>query len=308
MKVLVTGGAGFIGSHLADACLEAGHETVVVDDLSRGAREQVPRRAALYVMDIRDGALRQVFEKHGPEAVFHHAAQASVRDSVADPAEDARINILGSLNLVSLAVQFGVKKFIFASTGGAIYGNQDYYPADENHPVRPLSPYAISKLAFEKYLYFFRQTHGLKALSLRYSNVYGPRQDPYGEGGVVAIFMERMLGDNPVTINGSGEQTRDFVYVGDVVRANMLALDRDAGGEINIATGRETSVNEMFGIIKQMTGSGVEEHHGPAKPGETFRSVLAVKKAAEELGWKPEVSLEQGLKLTAEFYRSMVKS
>lgn len=305
MRVLVTGGAGFIGSHIVDACLEAGHEVAVIDNLSHGSRKNLPREAALFIMDIRDRALMQVFEKHRPEAIFHQAAQVNVRDSVADPMKDAEINILGSLNLLQLAADFNVKKLVFASTGGAIYGDQESFPADESHPVRPLSPYGVAKLAVEKYLYFFANTRGLKSVALRYSNVYGPRQDPFGEGGVVAIFMERMLKNEKVVINGSGEQTRDFVYVSDVAGANMLALEKDAGGEINIATGREVSVNDIFRIIKEITRAGVEESHGPAKPGETFRSMLAVEKAEKELGWKPGVSLEQGLRLTAEFYKGL---
>jgi UDP-glucose 4-epimerase len=308
MKILVTGGAGFIGSHLVEACLEAGHDLTVVDDLSRGKKEHVPRGARLYVMDIQDGAIKQVFEKTRPEVIFHQAAQVNVRESVADPLFDAKINILGSVNLLQLAVEFGTKKFIFASTGGAIYGDQEYFPADENHPTRPLSPYGIAKLTVERYLYFYQKVHGIESVSLRYSNVYGPRQDPYGEAGVVAIFMERMLSKKPVLINGPGEQTRDFVYVRDVVKANMKALDLNVSGEINIATGIEASVNHIFKIIKDITGSNAKENHGPAKSGETFRSVLDIKKAKRELDWKPEFNLDEGLKLTAEFYGSQAKT
>jgi UDP-glucose 4-epimerase len=304
MRVLVTGGAGFIGSHVANAYLEAGHEVVVVDDLSRGKKEYAPKKARLFVMDIRDKGLKTVFEKVKPEIVNHHAAQISVVNSVADPMGDAQINIMGSLNLIGLSIESGVKRFIFASTGGAIYGDQEYFPADEKHPTMPLSPYGIAKLAVEKYLYSFLQTRGLKSICLRYSNVYGPRQDPFGEGGVVAIFMEKMLNNNPITINGKGDQTRDFVYVQDVARANLKALERSAGGEINIATGREISVNDIFKSIKDITGSDVEENHGPAKAGEAFRSVLSADKAKAELGWEPEVTFEEGLKLTAEFFRS----
>jgi UDP-glucose 4-epimerase len=305
MRILVTGGAGFIGSQVAEAYADAGHELVVVDDLSHGRKEYVPRPARLYIMDIQDKGMRQVFDKHRPEVVNHHAAQVNVRESVKDPIKDAQVNILGSLNLLNLSIQAGVKKFIFASTGGAVYGEQEYFPADENHPTRPLSPYGIAKLTVEKYLYFFQKTHGLSCLLLRYSNVYGPRQDPYGEGGVVAIFAERMLNRKPVTINGSGEQTRDFVYVQDVVRANLLALDRDVSGEINIATGKETPVNKIFQAIREITATDVDENHGPAKPGENFRSVLDINRARRELNWEPEISLEQGLKLTAEFFRTI---
>jgi len=305
LRILVTGGAGFIGSHVAEAYVEAGHEVVIVDDLSHGRKEHVPRSARLYIMDIQDKGLGQVFDKHRPELVNHHAAQVNVRESVKDPINDARVNILGSLNILKLSIEAGVKKFIFASTGGAIYGNQEYFPADENHPTRPLSPYGIAKLTVEKYLYFSQKTHGLSCLALRYSNVYGPRQDPYGEGGVIAIFSERMWHNKPVIINGSGEQTRDFVYVQDVARANLLALDRDISGEINIATGKEVSVNKIFQVIREITASNVDNNHGPAKPGENFRSVLDINRARKELNWKPEVALEQGIKLTAQFFRRM---
>jgi len=303
MRILVTGGAGFIGSHVADLLAGSGHEVAVVDNLSRGKKENVPAKARLYIQDLRAPGLDQVFAEFRPEVVDHHAAQISVRESVANPIFDAEVNILGSLRLLELAVKHRVKKFIFASTGGAVYGEQDYFPADEKHPTRPLSPYAVSKLAVEKYLFFFRQTHGLPYVALRYSNVYGPRQDPFGEAGVVAIFCEKLWRGETPTINGAGEQTRDFVYVGDVARANLLALDEKVAGEINIATGVETSVNTVFRTLREVTGAKVEERHGPPMPGEQLRSVLDPRLAKQKLGWEPTFSLKDGLLLTADFFR-----
>jgi UDP-glucose 4-epimerase len=303
MRILLTGGAGFIGSHVADLLAGSGYEVAVVDNLSRGRKEKVPGKARLFVRDLRDPGLEEVFSEFRPEIVDHHAAQISVRDSVADPVFDAEVNILGSLKLLELAVKHRVKKFIFASTGGAVYGEQDYFPADEKHPTRPLSPYAIAKLAVEKYLFFYRATHGLPYVALRYSNVYGPRQDPYGEAGVVAIFCAKLWrGETPV-INGAGEQTRDFVYVGDVARANLLALDEKVAGEINIATGVETSINTVFRTLREATGAKVEERHGPPMPGEQMRSVLDPGLAQQALGWEPRCSLKDGLLLTADFFR-----
>jgi len=303
MRILVTGGAGFIGSHVADLLAGSGHELAVVDNLSRGKKQNVPASARLWVQDLRDPGLAAVFEEFRPEVVNHHAAQISVRDSVGDPVFDAEVNVLGSLRLLKLSVQHRVKKFIFASTGGAVYGEQDYFPADEKHPTRPLSPYAVSKLAVEKYLFFFRQTHGLPYVALRYSNVYGPRQDPFGEAGVVAIFCQKMWRNETPTINGQGGQTRDFVYAADVARANLLALGEDVQGEINIATGVETSVNTVFRILREATGATVEERHGPPMPGEQMRSVLDARRAEKVMGWKPRFSIKDGLLLTADFFR-----
>jgi UDP-glucose 4-epimerase len=227
MKILVTGGAGFIGSHVVDAYLELGHEVVVVDNLSSGSIENLNPKAKFYKMDIRDSDIEDLFKNEKPDIVNHHAAQMDVRKSVEDPIYDADVNIIGSLNLLQNCIRYGVKKFIFASTGGAIYGEQDYFPADEEHPTRPLSPYGVAKLTVEKYLYFYKEVHGLNYVVLRYANIYGPRQNPHGEAGVVAIFTSKMLkGEQPV-INGDGFQTRDYTFVGDVVRANVLALNYD---------------------------------------------------------------------------------
>ncbi len=303
MKILVTGGAGFIGSHVAQAFKNAGHEVLAVDDLSRGKRGNLPPGVGLETADLRDrAALEKVFAGFGPEAVCHHAAQVSVRDSVADPIFDADVNVKGSLTLLEACVRHRVKRFLFASTGGAIYGEQEKFPAAEDHPARPLSPYAVAKLAVEKYLFFYEQTYGLPWTALRYSNVYGPRQDPHGEAGVVAIFTERLLkGETPV-INGDGGQTRDFVYVEDVARANLAALERGVTGPVNVATGRETSVNEVFGVLRDLTRSRADEVHGPAKPGEQRRSVLDPSLAQKVMGWGPRVGLKEGLMRTVEYF------
>lgn len=304
MKILITGGAGFIGSNIADRFLELGHDVVIVDNLVTGRRENIPARATFYEMDIGDEKLEEVFEKEKPDIVDHHAAQMDVRKSVADPIYDATVNVLGSLNILQNCIKYKVRKFIFASTGGAIYGEQDYFPADEAHPLRPLSPYGITKLALEKYLYFYHQTYGFTYTVLRYANVYGPRQNPHGEAGVVAIFAERILrGEQPV-INGDGTQTRDYVFVGDVVKANELVLTRGDNRIYNIGTGVETDVNELFRKIVKYTGKSVPERHGPAKPGEQKRSVLSSALIEKELGWKPTMPLDEGIRKTVAYFKS----
>ncbi|GAB4327018.1 MAG: SDR family oxidoreductase [Calditrichia bacterium] len=304
MKILITGGAGFIGSNIADRYLELGHEVVIVDNLITGRRKNIPARATFYELDIRDKKLAEVFEKEKPDIVSHHAAQMDVRKSVADPIYDADVNVLGGLNLLQNSVQHKVKKVIFASTGGAIYGEQDYFPADEEHPLRPLSPYGITKLTTEKYLYFYNQTYGLTYTILRYANIYGPRQNPHGEAGVVAIFTQKILrGEQPI-INGEGLQTRDYVFVGDVVKANELALQGGDNEIYNIGTGVETNVNELFREIVKRIGREVEEIHGPAKPGEQMRSVLTSEKIKKELGWEPAFTLEEGLSATVEYFKT----
>ncbi len=308
MNILVTGGAGFIGSHVVDAYIELGHNVVVVDNLSTGSIENLNPKAKFYQLDIRDDKLEEVFKLEKIDVVNHHAAQMDVRKSVEDPIYDADVNIIGSLKLLQFSIKYGVKKFIFASTGGAIYGEQDYFPADEEHPTRPLSPYGVAKLTVEKYLYFYKEVHGLNYVVLRYANIYGPRQNPHGEAGVVAIFTSKMLkGEQPV-INGDGFQTRDYTYVGDVVRANLLALNYDRSDVFNIGTGLETNVNVLFHKLKSLTGANCEEFHGPAKPGEQRRSVISYDKIYTTLGWKPEVSLDEGLRLTVEFFKNKLKS
>ena len=304
MKILITGGAGFIGSHIADLLIEAGHAIVIVDDLSNGKKENIPPQATFYPVSILDKALPDIFKKEHIDVVIHHAAQISVRESVKDPLRDMEINIKGSLLLLEQCTTCTIKKFVFASTGGALYGEQDYFPADENHPTRPLSPYAIGKLCTEKYLSFYHTTHKLPYITLRYANVYGPRQDPHGEAGVVAIFTQRMLKGKQPTVNGDGNQTRDFVYVRDIARANLLALESTFIGELNIATGIETSINTIFQETRKLLAPTMPEVHGPPMPGEQVRSVLSYEKAKSILGWEPTVPLVEGLKHTVTFFQN----
>ena len=304
MKVLVTGGAGFIASHIVDAYIELGHDVTVIDNLSTGRRENLNPHAKFVEVDIRDASkVAEVFGTVRFDLVNHHAAQMDVRRSVLDPVYDASVNILGVLNLLECCVSNGVKRIVFASSGGAIYGEQDYFPADELHPTRPISPYGVAKLTTENYLFYYKAVHNLDSVSLRYANVYGPRQNPEGEAGVVAIFTSRMLRGEQPTINGDGKQTRDYVFVGDVEKANVLALQNSGTQIFNIGNGVEADVNILFYHIRSAIGSKTEEHHGPAKKGEQMRSVLDARKIRETLGWKPTVSLEEGLKRTVEYFR-----
>lgn len=304
MRILVTGGAGFIGSHVLDAYLAAGHEVLVVDNLATGDRGNVSALATFRQADIRDSEMDAVFADFRPEVVNHHAAQASVPVSVADPAEDASINVLGSINLLQLSVRHGVRKVIFASTGGAIYGDPDTVPCDENTPTRPLSPYGAAKAAAELYIGTYHRTYGLDFSVLRYGNVYGPRMHMRAqEGLVVGIFASRMLRGEPVTVDWTGEQTRDFVYAGDCATANVLALDRGSGNTYNIGTGRETSINRVFELVAGITGYRSPPRRGPARDGDVYRIVLDASLAAAELGWRRQVSLEDGLVRTVEFFR-----
>ncbi|QXD14797.1 NAD-dependent epimerase/dehydratase family protein [Rhodocaloribacter litoris] len=302
-KILVTGGAGFIGSHVADAFRAEGHEVHVMDDFSGGREENVPEGAVVHRLDIRSDEAAAVVRRERYDVLCHHAAQMDVRRSVADPRFDADVNLLGFLNLMEAGREHGLKKVIFASTGGAIYGEPDYVPQDEAHPLRPLSPYGITKLCTEKYLFFYRAQYGIDYVSLRYANVYGPRQNPHGEAGVVAIFTERMLAGRAPVINGDGLQTRDYVYVGDVVRANLAALAYDGSGIFNVGTGVETNVVELFRALRALIDPSVPEQHAPAKPGEQRRSVLGYARARQELDWTPQVTLEEGLRRTVEWFR-----
>lgn len=303
MKILVTGGAGFIGSNVVDAYVEAGHQVVVVDNLSSGNRTNLNPAATLYEMDLRSPELGDVLAEERPEVVNHHAAQIDVRRSVADPLYDASINIMGSIALLEACRKAGVRKVVYSSTGGAMYGEPECLPCEENHPIRPLSPYGASKATVEHYLFMYRQNFGLSYTILRYPNVYGPRQDPFGEAGVIAIFTERMLRGEPVTINGSGEQERDFIYVGDCVSANLLALEAGDGREYNLGWGLGVTVNEVYHRLKAITGYSLEAAHGPAKTGETFRIYLGTSRIQKELGWAPQVPLEEGLARTVQFFR-----
>ena len=306
MRILVTGGAGFIGSHITDRLIAEGHEVGVVDNLSTGKKKNVNREATFYKMDILSPRIERVFKKLRPELISHHVAQMDVRRSVADPLFDAQVNILGLLNILENGVKYGAKRVIFASSGGAIYGDQEC-PASEDHPTRPQSPYGVSKLCGEHYLHYYHKTYGLEYTSLRYANVYGPRQDPFGEAGVVAIFSQRMLrGEQPI-INGNGMQTRDYIYVGDVVEAHMATMNGTLHGVFNVGTGRETTVNQLFRHIISITGAQVREVHGPERRGEQFRSCLDAGRLHKQADWEPKVPLLDGLKYTVDYFREVLK-
>ncbi len=303
MNILVTGGAGFIGSHVVDGFLDRGHDVTVMDNLCTGRMENVNPRAHFYLMDIRAKEVTKIFELNRFDAVCHHAAQMDVRTSVDDPLYDADVNIMGSLNLLQNSANFGVQKFIFASTGGAVYGEQNVYPCDETHPNNPISPYGVGKLTVEKYLHYFSTEFGIRYTVLRYANIYGPRQNASGEAGVIAIFCHRLIrGEQPI-INGDGKQTRDYVYVADTVKANLKSLTYDKNDVFNIGTGIETDVNTLFTLINGMTGGQAQENHGPAKPGEQRRSVISYEKADQLLDWRPEIQLQEGLKRTVAFFK-----
>ena len=303
MKVLVTGGAGFIGSHLVDRLILEGHDAVVVDNLVTGKRRNINRAATFYKMDVQSWRLERAFRNERPNVVMHLAAQMDVRKSVEDPMFDAQVNVLGTLNVLQQAVKHGVRKVIFSSSGGAIYGEQETYPAPETHVLKPLSPYGLSKLCGEQYLSYFQRVSGLQAVSLRYANVYGPRQDPEGEAGVVAIFIQKMLNNEQAVINGNGRQTRDFVFVDDVVEANLAMMGQETQGTYNVGTGVETSINDLFRILVQHTGSTCKEMHGPAKKGEQARSVIDCTKLRQEVSWEPKADLSEGLKKTVDYFR-----
>jgi UDP-glucose 4-epimerase len=302
MNILVTGGAGFIGSHIVDAYIREGHRVVVLDNLSTGKREQVHPDATFYARDLKDSEVKDIFERENIEAINHHAAQISVTQSVANPVFDAEINIVGSLKLLQLAVSYQVRKFIFASTGGALYGEQDYYPADEEHPTQPMSPYGIAKLTVERYLNYYRENFNFHPTILRYSNVYGPRQDPHGEAGVVAIFCQQLLKDQQPVIFGDGEQTRDFVSVFDVVSANLKALSENCKGTYNVGTGKETSVNTIAANLIKASGKALSPQHNPPRMGEQRRSSINYGKFNKEHGWQPTQDLDKGLQDTYDFF------
>jgi UDP-glucose 4-epimerase len=304
MKIVVTGGAGFIGSHCAGAFLEAGHEVFVIDNLSSGREDQVPAGAELSVFDVRSAEAAGLVSKVRPDVICHHAAQMNVRYSVEDPVFDADVNVIGFLRLLEAARSAGTKAVVFASSGGTVYGEVSELPTPETHATVPVCPYGVSKLTGEHYLEYYRRTYGLRYVALRYANVYGPRQDPHGEAGVVAIFSKALLSGNGARIFGDGLQTRDYVFVGDVVRANLAAIESDWCGAVNIGTGKETNVVELHALLRRVTGTDVLPEHAPAKEGEVRRSVLSYDLASRVLGWKPEVSLDEGLSATVDFFRS----
>jgi UDP-glucose 4-epimerase len=304
VKILVTGGAGFIGSHVVDAFLAAGHEVAVVDNLTTGDARWLDGRARLHEVDLRSARLARVFETERPEVVAHLAAQASVSRSVTDPAFDASVNVGGGIGLLECCRRYGVRRVIYSSSGGAGYGDTDVIPTPEDHPTLPISPYGITKIAMEQYVSAWSGIYGISGISLRYANIYGPRQNPQGEAGVIAIFCHRLLTGQIPMINGDGEQTRDYTYVEDVAAANLKALEHpEVTGAVNISTGIETSVNGLYRALVQAAGSPVAAQHAPARPGEQRRSCLSPARAARVLGWKPVVSLPEGLRRTFGFFQ-----
>ena len=308
MRILVSGGAGFIGSHVVDHLVQEGHQVAVIDNLSTGKRKNLNKYARFYKMDIQSKSVDRVFRQERPMILIHLAAQMDVRRSTEDPVFDANVNILGTINLLEHAVRHGVRKVLFASSGGAVYGEQQSFPAQETHETDPLSPYGISKLAGEKYLIYYHHVTGLKFVALRFGNVYGPRQDSEGEAGVIAIFTKKFLkGDQPI-INGTGKQTRDFVYVDDVVEAIKGTLALDIQGIYNVGTGKETTINDCFKMLKKLTGSDCKNLYGPAKKGEQLRSVLDMTKLRHTFDWEPQVNISEGLRHTVEFFRSQMIS
>jgi UDP-glucose 4-epimerase len=309
-KILVTGGAGFIGSHLVDAHLAAGDEVTVLDDLSTGRREHVPAGATFVQADVRSPAARELLVKGGFTLLNHHAAQMDVRRSVADPLFDAEVNVLGLLNLLEGARLGGVRRVVFASSGGTVYGETKRLPLDESAPKLPASPYGTAKLASEYYLATFSHLYGLETVALRYSNVYGPRQNPHGEAGVVAIFAHRVLAGEPLTVFGDGHQTRDMVFVQDVVEANLAAsdvalppMDGVDGRAFNVGTGVETSVNDLAATLVAIEGRALAIRHAPERPGELRRNALAVDKAAHWLRWRASVAIAEGLSRTLQSFK-----
>jgi UDP-glucose 4-epimerase len=302
MKILVTGGAGFIASHVADLYIESGHEVVILDDMSTGQAHNVNPKATLVEADIRSPGAFDLVKNGGFEAINHHAAHIHVGRSVENPRFDADVNIMGTLNLMAAAKESGtVKQVIFASTGGAMYGHKQT-PFDEHMAPQPLSPYGISKRAVELYLYFYQEQYGITYTSLRYANVYGPRQNPFGEAGVISIFLDKLKADQQPVINGDGTQTRDYVFVKDVARANLLALEKRVSGEFNIGTTIETDVNEIYNLVKKAAGANKEAVHGPERPGEQRTSSLAFGKAKELLSWEPIVPLDEGIRITTDYF------
>jgi UDP-glucose 4-epimerase len=304
MKIVVTGGAGFIGSHLADAFVGAGHDVAVLDNLSSGDRTNVPAAARLHECDIRSDAAIAAIETEKPDVLCHHAAQMNVRHSIEDPAFDADVNVLGMLRLLEAARRSGTRTVLFASSGGTVYGETDVFPTPESQPTVPVCPYGVSKLTGEHYLEYYRRIYGMRYVALRYANVYGPRQNPHGEAGVISIFCRALLGGSGARIFGDGLQTRDYVFVGDVVRANLAALSSDYCGAANIGTGTETNVVDLHAKLRRLTGRDIAPVHAPAVEGEVRRSVLDCAHAASVLGWKPSVTLDEGLAATVDFFRS----
>lgn len=306
-NILITGGAGFIGSNLADQLLVMGHNVIVVDNLSTGNKKNLDKRIKFYKIDIQNKKIDKIFAKEKPEIVFHLAAQINVRKSVEEPGEDAKINIVGGLNILENCKKYNVKKIIFSSTGGAIYGDANIIPTPENYKEYPVSPYGISKLSLERYLNYYQKIFGLNFIALRFSNVFGPRQNSKGEAGVIAIFCDKIFsGKNPI-INGDGLQTRDYVYVKDVVSALVLAMESEKVGIFNVGTGKETNVNEIFEIIKEASNFTGIAMHGAAQKGEQQRSCLDYSLIKKELGWDVKHDLKTAIKETVNWFKEKNK-
>ena len=304
MRILVTGGAGFIGSHIVEAYLAEGHEVRVLDNLATGRRANVHKDAYLYEVDIHARETERIFDEFRPEVVNHHAAQASVKLSTGDPVHDLEVNGGGTARIAHLAAQFGVRKVIYASSGGTVYGEPQSLPVTEGHAIAPMSNYGLSKYTGELYLQLAHRTAGLDYTTLRYGNAYGPRQDPHGEAGVVAIFTGLMLRGEQCTIDGDGEQKKDYIYVGDIARANVLALSAGSCQAYNIGTGEGTTVNTIYGTLSTATANEVESRHGPPRPGDIRNFWLDSAKVRRELGWEPRVSFEDGIGLTVEWFKA----
>lgn len=307
MRILVTGGAGFIASHVSDRLLSLGQRVSIVDNLSTGKRDNLPEDATFYEIDIRDKGLDEVFETEKPQVIVHHAAHANVAESVRNPGYDASVNIGGSINLLECCVRHGVERVVYASTGGALYGEACYIPADENHPIDPIAPYGVSKYTVEHYLYAYGQNHGLEYIVLRYPNVYGPRQDPHGEAGVVAIFALQLLTGRQPTIFGDGSKTRDYCYISDIVDANVVALSGPPGGVYNLGRGIEVSDLEVFESVQEAVGSSIQPIFAEVRPGEVEHIALDATKAEQELGWKWKVDLIGGVATAVDFYRQQIE-
>ena len=305
MKCLVTGGAGFIGSHIVDTLLEAGHEVVVVDDLSTGKRANLNARARFYELDIRSPELPSVFASEKPDIVSHQAAQMDVRRAVREPAFDASVNVIGALNVLESARHSGVKKILFASTGGAVYGEPEQVPVNETHPIAPMSPYGLTKFTFEQYLGLYRRLYGMAYVALRYPNVYGPRQDPHGEAGVVAIFTRQMLAGEQPTIFGDGSKSRDYVHVADVAAASrLLVAAGDEGSVFNLGFGLEVSDRMIFDAVRDALGLDIEPRFGEVRPGEVSRIALDATRIRAARGWQPTLDYKQGIARTVEWYKA----
>ncbi len=307
MKLLVTGGAGFIGSHLVDRLIKNGNKVVVIDNLSTGKKENLNKKAKFYKIDICSPKISQIFRNEKPDIVFHYAAQIDIEKSIKNPIQNAKVNILGSLNILENCREFGIKKFIFASSGGAIYEKPNIFPTPEKYFADPLSPYGIAKLSTEKYLNYYYKTFGLPFISLRYANIYGPRQMSKGEGGVIAIFTDKMLSNRRAMINGDGKQTRDFVYVEDAIEAGVLAMEKNKVGIFNISTAKEINIDIIFKKIKKLTNFNCKKIYSLNTIKEQKRSCLDFQKAKKELEWKPKYFLDKGLQITVNWFKQKNK-